>query len=64
MDRLFSFGWYLDNVIVEGKGVWNECRVSFRIIALIRANKHKSGMILALLNCQCCGWIKVEISDI
>ena len=32
----------VDNGIVEGKGVWNERRVSFRISALISANKHIS----------------------
>ena len=33
---------YFDNGIVEGKGVWNELRVSFRISALSSANKHTS----------------------
>ena len=33
---------YLDNGIVEGKGVWNELWVSFRFSALISANKHTS----------------------
>ena len=33
---------YFDNGIVEGKGVWNELRVSFRISALISANEHTS----------------------
>ena len=39
---LLSVGEYFDNGIVEGKGVWNEPRVSFRIIAFISANKHTS----------------------
>ena len=39
---LLGVGEYFDNGIVEGKGVWNEPRVSFRISALISANKHTS----------------------
>ena len=33
---------YFDNGIVEGKGVWNDSWISFRISALISANKHIS----------------------
>ena len=32
----------VDNVIVQGKGVWNEHRVSFRISALISVFQHTS----------------------
>ena len=39
---LLWVGEYFDNGIVEGKGVWNERRISFRISALISANKHTS----------------------
>ena len=39
---LLGVGEYFDNGIVEGKGVWNEPWVSFRISALVSANKHTS----------------------
>ena len=35
---------YFENGIVEGKGVWNELRVSFRISALI-STKHTKAHI-------------------
>ena len=37
-----TVGEYFDNGIVEGKGVWNEPWVSFRVSALISTNKHTS----------------------
>ena len=37
-----TVGEYFDNGTVEGKGVWNEPWVSFRVSALVSANKHTS----------------------